>query len=79
MEIKLRSTRVTLNNKKLSVSTDKLIELRIKTRVPNKYILIDAENGRVYNGTDEQYHMDWIKVDIDKELVLPIIEALYIP
>ena len=48
--------RHTLDNEALT-ALDPTVELTVKTRVPAKYLLVDAETGQVYKGQAEgQYH-----------------------
>jgi hypothetical protein len=59
--------RQTLDNEPLT-ALDPTVELTVKTRVPAKYLLVDAETGQVYKGQAEgQYH--WRLQTTDPTLV----------
>lgn len=45
------------------IELDKPVTLKIKTKCPNKWKLVDMETGEEYIGNNpSEYHMDWKKV-----------------
>ncbi len=57
------------------VPLDPTVELTVKTRVPSKYLLVDAETGQVYRGQAEgQYH--WQLQTTDPTLVSTLLNQI---
>lgn len=54
---------------------DPTVELTVKTRVPSKYLLVDAETGQVYKGQAQgQYH--WQLQTTDPTLVSTLLNQI---
>lgn len=66
--------RSTLDKQPLTVLAD-MPTLKVTTRVPAKYLLVDAETGQVYKGQAEgQYH--WQLQTTDPTLVSNLLESI---
>ncbi|QIG71322.1 hypothetical protein EVB32_204 [Rhizobium phage RHph_TM39] len=54
--------------------------LKVVTKVPTKYILIDSETGHVYRGNsshDQEIHgYDWRSHKVDRDLVQKVISEV---
>lgn len=44
-------------------------ELRIRTKCPEKYVLVDTQSGNVYRGNNDHEGFDWVKLSCTKRMV----------
>ena len=56
--------------------SEKALTLKVITKFPEKYILVDTETGQVYNGTkNENMFKNWAIIK-DKETINKLVELV---
>lgn len=57
----------TLRDGKQVPELDKAIELKVYTKCPEKYLLLDRETGQLYTGVSTDDGMDWKLLNESKD------------
>ena len=57
----------TLRDGKQVPELDKAVELKVYTKCPEKYLLLDRETGQLYTGVNTEDGMDWKLLNESKD------------